>query len=254
MSYQNAIALQLATALKLWAPPPKLSLSQWADRYAFLSPESSAQPGKWHNIPYQVGILDALTDPTVEKVTVMKSARVGYTKIITNLIGYHIHNDPCNIMVVQPTVEDAEGYSKDEIRPMLRDTPVLKEIMPESKTRDSNNTILKKSYPGGTLMLIGANSGRGFRRVSSRIVIFDEVDGYPASAGQEGDQIALGSRRADYFWNKKIVLGSTPTIKGISRIEDNFQQSDQWHRYVPCPFCGHMQTLEWSNIDFSMTG
>lgn len=229
-------------------PPPKLSLSQWADQFAVLSAESSAEAGRWKTLPYQRGIMDAITDPTIEQVSVIKSARVGYTKIINHVIGYHIHQDPCSIMVVQPTIEDAEGYSKEEIAPMLRDTPVLQGLVSDAKAKDSTNTILQKIYPGGTLGLVGANSPRGFRRVSRRIVLFDEVDGYPPSAGAEGDQIKLGIRRTEYFWNRKIVAGSTPTIKDTSRIEKLWNESDQRRFFVPCPTCGEYQYLKFANL------
>lgn len=253
MDYQIALNTTLAETLRVWAPPPKLTLSEWADAYAFLSPESAAQDGKWKTLPYQKGIMDAMTDPTVEKLTIQKSARVGYTKMINHLIAYHVHQDPCNILVVQPTIEDAQGYSKDEIVPMLRDTPVLVPLAPESKTRDSSNTILRKQFPAMTLMITGANSARGFRRISARKIVFDEVSAYPPSAGSEGDPIALGSRRADFYWNKLIIHGSTPTFEG-DRIETLFKQSDQRYYNVPCPFCDFMQTLEWSNIDFTSKG
>ena len=193
-------------------------------------------------------MMDAITDPKIEQVTVMKSARVGYSKILNHIIAYHIHQDPCGIMVVQPTIEDAAGYSKEEIAPMIRDTKVLTNLVSDAKTRDSNNTILQKQFPGGVLSLVGANSARGFRRVSRRIVLFDETDGYPASAGTEGDQIKLGIARTQYFWNRKIVAGSTPTIKDFSRIERLFEQSDQRRYYVPCCHCGHMQYLRWPNM------
>ena len=235
-------------AYAAFKPPKKLSLSEWADEFAYLSAESSAEGGRWHTLPYQKGIMDAVTDPNVEQITVMKSARVGYSKILNHIIAYHIHQDPCGIMVVQPTIEDAAGYSKEEIAPMIRDTKVLTNLVSDAKTRDSNNTILQKQFPGGVLSLVGANSARGFRRVSRRIVLFDETDGYPASAGTEGDQIKLGIARTQYFWNRKIVAGSTPTIKDFSRIERLFEQSDQRRYYVPCPHCGHMQYLRWPNM------
>ena len=236
------------SAYLAFKPPKKLSLSEWADEYAYLSAESSAEGGRWHTLPYQKAMMDAITDPKIEQVTVMKSARVGYSKILNHIIAYHIHQDPCGIMVVQPTIEDAAGYSKEEIAPMIRDTKVLTNLVSDSKTRDSNNTILQKQFPGGVLSLVGANSARGFRRVSRRIVLFDETDGYPASAGTEGDQIKLGIARTQYFWNRKIVAGSTPTIKDFSRIERLFEQSDQRRYYVPCPHCGHMQYLRWPNM------
>tara|TARA_Y100000004_G_scaffold49324_1_gene54337 strand:+ start:674 stop:2542 length:1869 start_codon:yes stop_codon:yes gene_type:complete len=229
-------------------PPKKLSLSQWADNFAYLSAESSAEGGRWRTLPYQKGIMDAITDPNVEQVTVMKSARVGYSKILNHIIAYHIHQDPCPIMVCQPTIEDCQGYSKEEIAPMLRDTPCLHGLVSDPKSKDGNNTLLQKNFPGGTLSLVGSNSARGFRRVSRRIVLFDEVDGYSASAGTEGDQIKLGIRRTEYYWNRKIVAGSTPTIKDFSRIERLFLQTNQMRYYVPCPECNHMQYLKWSNM------
>lgn len=248
MEYQQALAETVERAYSLFAPPPDLTLSEWADNYARLSAESSAEPGKWTSIPYQVGIMDAMTDPNIERVTVMKSARVGYTKILNHLIGYHAHLDPCNILVVQPTIEDAQGYSKDEIATMIRDTPVLDGIFSDPKARDGANTILKKLYPGGTLYLVGGNSPRGFRRISARICCFDECDGYPPTAGTEGDQIKLGIMRTNFFWNRKIVMGSTPTIKDESKIEREYEASDQRRYFVPCPHCKEKQVLKWSGI------
>jgi len=192
--------------------------------------------------------MDALTDPSVERVTLIKSSRIGYTKIINWSIGYQIDQDPAPMLVVQPTIDDAMGYSKDEIAPMIRDVECLFNKVSDSKSRDSANTITKKNFPGGVLTLIGANSARGFRRITVRNVYFDEVDGYPPTAGHEGDQIQLGIKRTDTFWNRKIVIGSTPTIKDFSRVEDSFNESDQRYYFVPCPFCGHFQRLFWKRI------
>jgi phage terminase large subunit GpA-like protein len=246
----NLDRLERAT-LSAFRPPRKLTLSEWADTYAFLSSESSAEGGRWHTLPYQKGIMDAISSNSVEQVTVMKSARVGYSKILNHVIAYHIHQDPAPIMLVQPTIEDAQGYSKEEIAPMLRDTPCLRGVVSDAKAKDGANTILQKQFPGGTLSLVGANSPRGFRRVSRRVVLFDEVDGYPASAGSEGDQIKLGIRRTEYYWNRKIVAGSTPTVKDFSRVERMFQQTDQRRYFVPCPHCNHMQYLRWPNISWT---
>lgn len=251
----------VAAALR---PPPKLSLSEWADAHFRLSAESSAEPGRWRCLAYQRGIMDAISDPNVERVSMQKAARLGFTKMVNAAIGYFIHGDPCPILAVQPTVEDAEGYSKEEIAPMVRDVPVLTELVglapprrtgrpkkngtkkKESTARTSAETILHKTFPGGVLSIVGANSGRGFRRVSRRVVIFDEVDGYPASAGNEGDPIKLGTRRAEYYWNRKIIAGSTPLIAGTSRIEELFEAGDRRRYYVPCPHCGHMDYLRFN--------
>lgn len=225
-------------------PPPKFSLSEWADANAVLSAESSAEAGRWKTLPYQREMMDSITDPSVESVVVMKSARVGYTKMLNHAIAFHIDHDPCSIMLVQPTIEDAEGYSKEEIAPMLRDTPCLSGRVSEAKSKSGENTILQKLFPGGTLGLVGANSPRGFRRVSRRVILLDEVDGYPVGgAGTEGDQVKLAIRRSEYFWNRTIVMGSTPLVKDTSRIEREFLLGDQRRRFLPCPQCGHFDYL-----------
>ena len=145
-------------------PPKKLSLSEWADENAFLSAESSAEGGRWRTLPYQKGIMDAITDPGIEQVTVMKSARVGYSKILNHVVGYHVHQDPAPIMLVQPTIEDAQGYSKEEIAPMLRDTPVLRGLVSEAKARMARTRFCKSSFQGGRLVLLAPT-----RRVASGV-------------------------------------------------------------------------------------
>ncbi len=247
-NYCQKVSKELKALFRRSAPPPDLSVSDWAEKHAYLSPESAAEPGRWQSVPYQKAILEAFSDPSIRQITFMKSARVGYTKILNNAIGYYIHQDPCSILVVQPTVEDAQGYSKDEIAPMLRDTPVLRNVVAEIKSRTSESTILKKSYPGGSLMIVGANSARGFRRITVRCVFFDEVDGYPPTAGQEGDQLKLGERRAQTFWNRKIAYGSTPTTEESSRIYRLYKESDQRRYHVPCPHCQKLHVLQFKNL------
>ena len=241
-------ATLVAEVWRAWRAPRRIRLSQWADQNFYLSAESAAEPGRWRSIPYQVGMMDAITDPEITQVSVMKSARVGFTKTLNAAIGYYVDEDPCPIMLVQPTIEDAEGYSKEEIAPMLRDCPTLAAKLPETKSKDTSNTILTKRYPGGSLSMVGANSPRGFRRVSRRVVLFDEVDGYPLSAGAEGDPIKLGIRRTEYYWDRKIVAGSTPTVAGRSRIERLFYEGDQRRFYVPCPHCETFQVLQFKNF------
>ena len=244
--YANAeeIARACRSALK---PPPKLTLSEWADTNFYLSAVSAAEPGRWKTLPYQRGLLDAISDPAVTQISVMKSARVGFTKCMNAAIGYYMHHDPCSILVIQPTIEDAKGYSKEEISPMLRDCPELARIVFEDSEdrgpKDSGQTILHKAFPGGVLSMAGSNSGGGFRRISRRVVMFDEVDAYPHSAGDDGDPVSLGIKRSEYFWNRKIIAGSTPLIEGASRITDLFHQGDQRRYHVPCPHCGHEAPL-----------
>lgn len=245
ISPRAALRRKMCAAIR---PPRRMHLSEWADANAVLSAESSASIGRWRTIPYQRGIMDAITDRRIHTVSVMKSARVGWTKILNHAIGYHAHYDPCPMMLVQPTIGDAEGYSKDEVAPMIRDTPVLRPLFPESGRREAGNTILHKQFPGGQLRLVGADSPRGFRRVSMRVVMFDEVDGYAQTAGEEGDQLKLGIMRTLYFWNRKILLGSTPTLDSTSRIQKWFHRGDMRYYHVPCPHCDHPQVLKWENL------
>jgi phage terminase large subunit GpA-like protein len=236
------------------APPPLLSLSQWAASYARLPAGANAMPGRFVAFGYQKAWLDAITDPSVRMVSIMKSARVGATRCLDHAVGYFIHQDPSPVLMVLPRVEDCEDFSRSEILPMLTDTPVLAEITGDIKSRDANQRILKRTFRNGaSIAFVGANSPAGFRRISARIILLDEVDGYPLEAGFEGDQVALATKRAETFWNKKVVLGSTPLLKYQSRIEKAFAESDQRRYHVPCPQCGHFQTLRWENLHWDKT-
>ena len=156
--------------------------------------------------------------------------------------------------MVLPRIEDAEDFSRAEILPLLADTPVLAEITGDIQARDSNQRVLKRTFRNGaSIAFVGANSPAGFRRITARIVLFDEVDGFPLEAGTEGDQVSLGIKRAETFWNRRIVLGSTPTLKYQSRIEKAFRESDMRRFHVPCPSCGHYQVLRWENLRWDKT-
>lgn len=192
--------------------------------------------------------MDAISDPTIREVWVVKSAQVGWTEILNNVIGFHVHQDASPMLLVQPTLEMAEAWSKDRLAPMIRDTPALRDKIADPRSRDSGNTLLHKTFPGGHLTVAGANSAAGLASRPIRVVMFDEVDRFPASAGTEGDPISLGKKRTATFWNRKVLAGSTPTIKGSSRIEAGYDQSDQRYYFVPCPQCGTFQRLVWAQV------
>lgn len=178
----------------------------------------------------------------------MKSAQVGWTEILNNVIGFHVDQDASPILLLQPTLEMAEAWSKDRLAPMIRDTPCLRDRIADPKARDSGNTLLHKRFNGGHLSIVGANSPSGLASRPIRVLLCDEVDRFPVSAGAEGDPIDLARKRTTTFWNRKILMGSTPTIKGASRIESAFEQSDQRYYFVPCPHCGEFQRLIWSQV------
>ena len=240
-----------ARCLSSLKPPPELTLSQWADMYRMLSAESSAAPGRWHtdNAPYQREIMDAMGDPHVRKVVIMTAAQIGKTAMLMNLLGYYMHYYPAPVLVIQPTLDMAQAFSKDFLAPMLRDTPALRGLV-DTKSRYSGNTILKKNFPGGHVTIIGANSAAGLRMRPIKVILADEVDAYPPSAGTEGDPLLLAQKRQTTFWDKKTIIVSTPTIKGHSRIETEFLKSTQEEWTVPCPGCGHYQPLVWRGIKY----
>ncbi|MCG7435555.1 phage terminase large subunit family protein [Lysinibacillus fusiformis] len=237
---------------KLVAPPPKWTVSQWADAERYLSPESSAAPGKWNTdrAPYQREILDSVNNPDYEEIVIKASSQVGKSEIINNIIGYFISYDPSPILLIMPTVDTAEDYSKDRIAPMIRDTPALTKKVGDPKSRNGNNTLLHKKFPGGHLTLVGANSPAGLASRPIRVVLADEVDRFPTSAGKEGDPLSLGHKRTKTFWNRKKIAVSTPTDAETSRIEAEYESSTKAQWCVSCPSCGQFQPYEWEQIRF----
>ena len=178
----------------------------------------------------------------------MTSAQVGKTEILNNVVGFYIAQDPSPILVVQPTLDMAQTWSKDRLAPMLRDTPALQGLVKDARARDSGNTTLHKLFPGGHITACGANSPSSLASRPIRVVLCDEVDRYPVSAGSEGDPVSLARKRSATFWNRKIAMFSTPTNKGNSRIETAFEESDKRSFYLSCSHCGHEQTLKWGNV------
>ncbi|MBK7251938.1 MAG: phage terminase large subunit family protein [Gammaproteobacteria bacterium] len=236
----------------LWAPPPVLTVSQWADRFRQLSRESSAEPGQWQTsrVPYLREVMDSLNDPATEQVWFQKSAQVGATEALNNLVGFFMSQDPAPLLVVQPTVEMAETWSKDRLGPMIRDTAALSGLVASAKAREGTNTLLAKEFPGGRLALAGANSAAGLASRPVRVLLMDEVDRYPPSASDEGDPCNLAMKRTQTFWNRRVFACSTPTLKGHSRIEAGYLSGDQRQFWVPCPHCGEFQTLKWSQVKY----
>jgi phage terminase large subunit GpA-like protein len=234
----------------LLKPPPKLTVAEWAEAEMRLSAEASAEPGRFRvgRARYQEGIMTAVSDPSVHTVVVMSSAQVGKTTIVLSVIGFHVDQDPAPILVLQPTLEMGHAFSTDRLAPMLRDTPALRGKIADPRARDSGNRLLHKTFAGGHITIAGANSAASLASRPIRVLLADEVDRYPESAGTEGDPVSLARKRTATFFNRKVVLVSTPTVKGQSRIEAAYEESDKRHFLVPCPDCGHEQRLIWSQV------
>ena len=232
-------------------PPPDLTVSQWADQNARLSSEFAAEKGEWRTdrAPYQRAVMDAMGPSSpYETVVMMWAAQSGKTSLLGHFLGYIIDLDPGPVLLVEPREVDAEAFSKDRLAPMLRDTPCLRGKVADARSRDSNNTILHKKFLGGSITLAAANSPAGLAMRSIRYCLLDEVDRYPASAGSEGDPVNLAITRTANFWNRKVVLCSTPTTKGASRIEQAWLNSNQQSFWLPCPHCGAFQVLAWGHL------
>ena len=232
-------------------PKPPMTISEWAEAN-MIFPDGSAEAGHYScdTVPYQKEIMDAITDVEVTNVSVMSSAQVGKTTILMCGVGYYIDYEPSTQMIVLPTMLIAGDFSKTRLAKMLADVPVLNEKVADAKAKDSNNTIYNKIYPGGDVIITGANSPAKLRSHPRRILWMDEIDAYPDSVGGEGDPIELAEKRTTTYWNKKHIKTSTPTIKGHSKIETSFQDGTMEEWCVRCPECGEWQPYDFDRVDF----
>lgn len=241
----------LIDALKIFKPPEQLTVSEWADKRRILDAKTSAEPGQWRTMrtPYLQGIMDSFTDPDIEEIIFVKPTQVGGTECLNNVLGYIIEQDPSPTLFVYPTLELGEFTSKNRVQPMINLCPVLKERYQE---RDSK--ILELQFDGMYVVLSGANSPASLASRPIRFLLFDEVDKFPTNAGKEADPRSLARERTKTFaHNKKIFQTSTPTKK-TGPIWQEWEAADSQLRfYVPCPHCGHSQTLRFKQIKWPKT-
>jgi phage terminase large subunit GpA-like protein len=236
----------------LWAeflaPPPRLTVTQWAERHRMLSGKDSAEPGPYRvaRTPYAREPMDCLSAQSpVEEVVLMWGAQTSKTTVMSNWIGYLADVNPGPAMIVQPTIDLAKRYSRQRLVPMIEESPRLRTKVRENRSRDEANTTLLKEYPGGFLAIAGANSAAALRSMPVRDLATDEEDGYPLDVDGEGDPVQLAKARQTTFARRKHLRTSTPTTKGVSRIEAAFDASDRCRYHVPCPHCGELQPLVW---------
>ena len=253
-SKQDAARLNktIAKALAGMLPPEELTVSGWAEKHRRLSPESAAEPGPWRTerTPYLRGPMDAFTDPKVNHIVMVAASQVGKSEWVNNAIGYIIDQDPGSILFIQPTTIDAKEYSKLRIAPMIRDCPTLKKKVSASKSRDSGNTILQKTYPGGILTMCGSTEAHALASKPIRYVFGDERDRWAVSAGNEGDPWDLAMARQTTFYNAKAVEVSTPTIKNASQIAAAYATGTMERWKSRCPHCGEYHEIRWQDIRY----
>jgi phage terminase large subunit GpA-like protein len=232
-------------------PEQPLTVSEWADKHRRLSSKASAEPGPWrtNRTPYLREPMDCLSSTSpVQRVVMMFAAQTGKTEAGANWLGYVIDHAPGPMLLVQPTVEMAKRLSKQRLESLITETPVLAEKIAPSRSRDSGNTMFAKDFPGGMMLLTGSNSATGLRSTPCRYIFCDEIDAFPSDVDGEGDPVSLAEKRATTFARRKILLTSTPTVKDFSRIEAEYERSDQRRFYVPCPCCSVMQWLKWPQL------
>ena len=246
----DKFCLEIEAAYKVLAPPPNIQMSQWADDYRMLSSKTSAEAGRWKTgrAPYQGPMMNAVSDPMNERVVLMTSSQVGKSEILLNTFGYICHLKPAPILLVQPTTGLANSFSKERLAPMITDMPALRGKVSDPKSRDQSNTISLKEFPGGYIALVGANAPTGLASRPIKILLLDEIDRYPQSAGSEGSPIELAIRRTQTFHDRKIVMVSTPV--GTDGIYHEFINSTQNYWHVPCPDCGHESVMNWENVRY----
>lgn len=222
-----------------WAPPPEMTVSEWADAHGIIPPGVSGQAGnqKFRARPPQRAILDAHGHPRIRVIDIQKSARIGWTLILQLVCGYWCHHNPRSILVTQPTEEDAREWSKEALDPFIEDVPQLAELFNAPEVRAAS-TILHKFYTQGSIRLRGMQTGRGLRRFTVGGVVLDEIDAYPLVVNDDGDPVQLAAVRAETVWNSVISRGSTPLLDGFSRIQKLIAGASTGWYLLECPHCG----------------
>lgn len=245
----------IGPAVRNFKPPEELTVAEWADKHRRLSPENSAEAGPWRTsrTPYLREPMEAFTDPKVKRIVMVAASQVGKSELELNIIGYIIDQDPGSILYIQPTLDDARKFSRLRIAPMIRDSKTLKKKVSDIKSKDSGNTILQKSFPGGMLTMTGSNTASALASTPARYIIGDERDRWAISAGSEGDPWSLAEARQATFYNAKSVEVSTPTIKGASNIEKSYYKGTQERWCHLCPDCGEYGEIIFDRIHFDHT-
>lgn len=237
-----------SNALRALLPPARLPLSTWIETHMRLPDGVSALPGRIKLWPYQHEIADTITDPAIERVTLVKPVRVGFTTLLSGAIGAYIVNDPSPIWALLPTESDCRDYMVSDLEPIFAATPVLSGAMSAESDEAGRNTLLARRFAGGSLKIMAAKAPRNLRRQNVRILLIDEADAM--EAGPEGSPVMLAEKRTLSYANRKIIMGSTPTIEDTSNVLRSYELSDSRIYEVPCPQCGAFSEILWSHIEW----
>jgi phage terminase large subunit GpA-like protein len=236
-----------------------MKLSGWIERNVILPEGLCAVPGPMKLWPYQKQIADCIGDPSIERVTLVKAARIGFSSLLTAAIGYWCAKDPAPILVLLPTESDCKDYVVSDIEPLFEASPALHGVLvdgsrvgqrgrPTAGMMPFRSTMLSRRFKGGSLKIVASKAPRNLRRHTARILLIDEADAMENST--EGDVVALAEKRPLTFANRKIILGSTPIDIETSHVIRAYEASDTRIFEVPCPKCGVFTEILWQHIEW----
>ncbi|EKH1284635.1 phage terminase large subunit family protein [Escherichia coli] len=239
----------IATGLVSLNIPVPLTTVQWADQHYYLPKESSYTPGQWETLPFQVAIMNSMGNDRIRTVNLIKSARVGYTKMLLGVEAYFIEHKSRNSLLFQPTDSAAEDFMKSHVEPTIRDVPVLLELAPWFGRKHRDNTLTLKRFSSGVgFWCLGGAAAKNYREKSVDVVCYDELSSFEPDVEKEGSPTLLGDKRIEGSVWPKSIRGSTPKIKGFCQIEKAANESAHFMRfYVPCPHCGEAQYLKFGD-------
>lgn len=227
-------------------PPPKTKLSTWIESEIRLPESVAAVSGRIKLYKPQIDIADAIGDPDIERVAIVKPVRVGFTTLLTGAIAGFVANDPSPILAVLPTEADCRDYVVSDIEPIFDASPAIRKLLSGDTREGDRDTMLSRRFPGGSLKVVAAKSPKNLRRHNVRVLLMDEVDGMSVTA--EGNPLLLAEKRTLSFPDRKIVVGSTPTDADTSNVLARYAESDQRIFECPCPHCGSYHELKWGDI------
>ena len=247
MDWRTLCWLDAKQALR---PRPRLTVSEWADQSRIIPAGTSPEPGPWNTsrVPYLREPMDFINSPGPSHVVLMFASQVGKSEVLLNTLGFYACQEPAPQLLLQPTLDVAEAFSRERIEPMIRSTPALSAVI-DQRERQSGTTKLRKDYPGGYVALVGSNSPAGLASRPIRVLLCDEVDRYVET--REGDPVTLAMQRTANFPTRRLLFASTPTVSGRSCIESWWLRGDQREYRVPCPSCGHRTRLRWPLVRWS---
>jgi phage terminase large subunit GpA-like protein len=240
--------------LDCWMPPERLSICDWSERSVFLSERNSPQAGPLRLWSYQRGMLEAMADPEIPFISIMKASRVGFTRCLMCTLAHFAANRPCSVALLEPSLDDARKTSIFEITPLFEESPALRDLLHHSRpgparaSDPDTSTLTMKLFPGaGSLRILSAGSPKNLRAIDLKVLLADEIDAFPLCA--EGDALELCIKRTFAHFDRKIICGSSPTFESASVVERRYAESDQRIFEIPHT-CGKYFELLWEHIHY----